>query len=274
MGSRPPSQTSREHPLPLSDLVHDDDLVRRARRQGLIGEIRRGLSNTSESMDCLVLSPSIAPLFGTHGLQRGSTVLITGPHGQGATSLALSLCAGATRSALWIGMLNASRIGLLSASELGVALDHLVLIPQPIEKVATVASALMEACSLVLLGSDRPVARRDADRLQRRAREYRCVLLVLAPPLQARANVPAVTSRQTLWPEVPDTMIEIIGSTCVGINRGPGHLLQRQMRVEVTHRRGSIPLRTHELLLPIDVAQQHFNEELSSHTGTAMHQVG
>jgi hypothetical protein len=69
-------------------------------------------------------------------------------------------------------------------------------------------------------------------------------------------------------------MIEVMESACVGIGRGAGHLLQRQIRVEITHRRGSVPLRTHELLLPSDVTRSHVDEEFSPHARAAMHQVG
>jgi len=233
--------------LPASQVV--DDPLRRARYQALAEEVHRGTRDLSANEQSLVLSPAFAALFESRGLQYGNTVLIGGAQGQGATSLALGLCAGSTRAKHWVGILNLSRVSLLSASELGVALDHLVLIPHPIERVAGAASILMEACSLVLLGADQPVSAHDARRLQRRAREYRCVLLVLAPS-STRAGSSLKVTGQRHWPEIPDTLIEVTKSSCVGIGHGEGHLAGRQIRVEITYRRGSPVREVYELVLP------------------------
>lgn len=268
------SRPHRDRAVLSRDLVRDDDPDRRSRRQELLGGVQRGMRNVPEATERLGLSAPYAPLFGDSGLLRGSTVLITGAHGRGTTSLALGLCVDPTRAALWVGMLNASRVSPLSAFELGVALDHLVFIARPVERVAAVASALMEACSLVVLGNDRPVTRRDAERLQRRAREHRCVLVVLAPSTQASAHSPVAYPRQSLWPDVPDVRIEIIESTCVGIGHGAGHLLQRRIRAEISHRRGREPHRSHELVLPGDTAVWRASEEPSMHTRATVHRVG
>ena len=234
----------------LSGPVVADDPVRRARHQALLEEVHRGARDLSTNAQSLTLLPALGALFGSHGLRCGNTVLIGGVQGQGMTSLAFGLCAGPTRDRRWVGMLNLSRASLLSATELGVALEHLVVIPHPVERVAGTASILMEACSLVLLGSDRPVSVHDARRLQRRAREYHCVLVVLAPPATTRASSSWSVASQRHWPEVPDTLIEITKSTSVGIGHGEGHLSSRQLRVEVAHRRGSSEREVHELIFP------------------------
>ncbi len=239
----------------LADTVVDDP-VRRARHQALLGEVHRGARDLPPDARALMLAPPLAALFGSRGLRGGSTVLIGGVRGHGMTSLAFGLCAGPTRDRRWVGMLNLSRASLVGATELGVALEHLVVIPHPVERVAGAASVLMEACSLLLLGSDRPVSVHDARRLQRRAREYRCVLVVLAPPITLRAGSGSSSSMasQRYWPEVPDTLIEVVKSTAAGIGRGDGHLSSRQLRVEVTHRRSTSVREVHELTFPNDGA--------------------
>jgi len=251
-----------------------DDRRPRARHQALLEEVHRGARDLSARAQSLALLPAFAALFGSRGLRCGTTVLVGGAQGQGATSLALGLCAGPTRAKHWVGILNLSRASLLSASELGVALDHLVVIPHPIERVAGAASILMEACSLVLLGSDRPVSAHDARRLQRRAREYHCVLLVLVPPIPARSSSSLKVAGQRHWPEIPDTLIEVTKSSCVGIGHGEGHLSSRQIRVEIAYRRGPSVPKVHELFLPRAKSRLPSDGEHHAPIHVGLHDVG
>ena len=258
----------------LSDPVVADDPVRRARHQALLGEVHRGTRGLSPDAQGLALLPPLGVLFGPRGLRRGNTVLIGGSRGHGMTSLAFGLCAGPTRDRRWVGMLNLSRASLVAATELGVALEHLVVIPHPVERVAGTASILMEACSLVLLGSDRPVGIHDARRLQRRAREYQCVLVVLTPPIATRTGSSWSTASQRYWPEVPDTLIEVTKSTAVGVGRGDGHLSSRQLRVEVTHRRSTSVREVHELTFPDDGVDRSRDGQDHPFTHVGLHDVG
>lgn len=209
----------------------------------------RGSEDLPSAREVLSLPSTLAPFFGTRGLWRGSTVVVAAGRGQGATSLALSLCAGATRDDLWTGVLNLTRAGLVGAVELGVALDHVAIVPHPIPDVGAAASALMEACAVVLLGADFPVAPHVADRLQRRAREHHCVLLVLASPTGHARNGVSM-SRWSSWPGIPDVFVEVTGSSIAGMSRGPGRFLQRHMSIEVTCRRNAVPVSHHVLSLP------------------------
>ena len=263
----PPVRTLSSGPLVAGDPA------RRARHQALREEVHHGIRDLSVNVRHLALLPELDALFGSRGLRCGNTVLIGGALGQGMTSLAFGLCAGPTRDGRWVGMLNLSRAGLLSATELGVALEHLVVIPHPVERVAGTASILMEACSLVLLGSDQPVSAHDARRLQRRAREHHCVLVVLASPIATRSRSARSVAGQRCWPEVPDTLIEVTRSTSVGIGHGDGHLLGRQLCVEVTHRRTGLEREVYELTLPVDAVQFPPNEQRHSSVHVGLHDV-
>lgn len=259
----------RERP---SQHLSDNAVDRRSRYRALSGEVHRGPRGLRGAGGALALPSQLEPLFPLGGLHRGSTVVVLDGGGQGATSLALSLCAAPTRTGLWVGVLNASRIGFVSAAELGVALDRLVVFPRLVANVGHVASALMEACAVVLLGTDRPIGSRDAERLQRRAREHRCVLLVLSSTGGSYTHAMAAPYRGR-WPEAPDTTIEVTKSAGVGIEHGAGRFLQRRMQVAVTHRRGSTPRSMHDLVLPDVVMPETFEREGRS-SSVRMDRVG
>src|SRR5690242_8664202 len=60
------------------------------------------------------------------GLRRGSTITVAG-----STALALVLLAGPVQAGSWVAAAGVSSLGLAAASELGVALDRLVLVADP-----------------------------------------------------------------------------------------------------------------------------------------------
>jgi hypothetical protein len=255
------------HPLMGLDLSGDP--LRRARQQELIHGVQRGLHRSSIDADLLPITPQLTTLFGEPGLPLGSTVLVAGKVGQGATSLALHLCARVTQESFYVGVVNLSRVGLVGCSELDVALDHLVFIARPTDQVAKVAAMMMESCLLVIVGSDRPVPRRDAERLQRRARERRCVLLVL----DSHAG-----EHRSFWTEVPDITLVVTGGRAVGIGHGGGALLTRELHVEVRYRRllpqGASPFIFLPGLSEHSQSEQRLSEQELTPVLSDMHLVG
>src|SRR4051794_7397459 len=80
----------------------------------------------------LPVLPAFEGLLPGAGLRRGSTVSVSAAPGVGgATSLALSLLAEASRTGSWTVAVGLPSLGLVAADEAGVALERLVLVAAP-----------------------------------------------------------------------------------------------------------------------------------------------
>jgi Zn-dependent alcohol dehydrogenase len=171
------------------------------------------------------------------GLRRGSTVAIIG-----STSLALAVLAGPVQAGSWVAAVGVSSLGLAAASELGVALDRLVLVADPRDAGTEAASwgttiaTLVDAFDAVLVRPGRRAKQRDARRLAARARERGSVLVVLGD--------------EGAWPDAPDVQLSIERADWVGLGAGHGHLRARRVVVVASGRRGAARPRRADLWLP------------------------
>lgn len=110
------------------------------------------------------------------GIRRGATATVEG--GAGSTSLALALGAAASQAGSWVGVVGAPRLGLLAATELGLAPERILVVAElPERSVATAVAALLDAVDVVYVGG--AIAASDARRLVARAREREAVLIPL-----------------------------------------------------------------------------------------------
>ena len=109
------------------------------------------------------------------GIRRGATATVEG--GPGSTSLALALGAAASQAGSWIGVVGAPALGLLAATEMGLAPERLLVVADPGKSVATVVAALLDTVDVVYVRS--AVNPPDARRLVARAREREAVLVPL-----------------------------------------------------------------------------------------------
>ena len=168
-----------------------------------------------------VLEP-LQPLLPDGGLRPGWTTQVGGA---GATSLTLALAAEASRSS-WTALVGLPHIGLRAASELGVDLDHVVVVA---ETTVDVFAAVIDAFDVVI---SCPPPRRKATRINARVRERDAVLLTLGP--------------------TPDADLTIVGSApqWYGIDDGHGHLAARTLDVTVTGRRAAARPRHATIWLP------------------------
>jgi hypothetical protein len=181
----------------------------------------------------LPVLPPLEPLL-PDGLRRGSTVAVGG-----STSLALALVAGASTAGSWTAAAGVSSLGLTAASELGVALERLVVVAAPPPQVwGTVVATLVEAFDVVLARVDRRVRDADARRLTARARDAGSVLVLLLPDARG------------VWPDAPDVRLDITASEWSGIGDGYGHLHARRVEVSATGRRAAARARHTALWLP------------------------
>ena len=177
-----------------------------------------------------VLEP-LQPLF-PEGLRRGSTVGI-----ERSTSLALALVAGSSREGSWLAAVGVSSLGLVAAAELGVDLEHLVVVADPPSSSwGTVVATLVDAFDVVLVRPRRRVGVADARRLTARARERGSVLVVLGDT--------------ATWPDAPDVGLSLASEEWHGIGDGHGHLYARQVVVEAGGRRAAARARRVPLWLP------------------------
>jgi hypothetical protein len=140
----------------------------------------------------------------------------------GGTTLAFALLAAAS-TASWCGAVGPNDPGAVALADMGVDLDHLVLVPNPGPWWPQVAAICLDGMDVVLVCPPGPVRPAVARRLAARARERRAVLVVL--------------SRSRRWPEGPDVRLAVEAGNWRGVEAGHGHLRERRVEVVATGRR-------------------------------------
>lgn len=146
--------------------------------------------------DVLPVHSALAPLFPSGGLKRGT---VAGIHR--STSLLLGVIATAARDGAWLAVVGMPDLGLLAATEWGIDLDHVALIPEPGTESAVVIGALLDGVDIVALGPDTPLTDDDRRRLAARARERGAVLI--SQPAWPGADV-VLTAETRGWEGVSD----------------------------------------------------------------------
>ncbi|HUY29944.1 MAG TPA: hypothetical protein VMV02_02985 [Acidimicrobiales bacterium] len=201
--------------------------------------------------DLLPVLEPFADLLGSSGLRRGGTVVVSGSDVPGATSLLLALLAGPSAGGAWCAVVGAPDLGLVAAAELGVALSHLLLVPEPGRRLAQVAGALLEGCDVVCVRASSALAAPEARRLAARARERRAVLVlatgrtagsagaIAGPARPSRPGAGAGRGAGTGWPGTPDVRLEVTAGRFSGPGQGDGRVTARLVEVVATRRRAA-----------------------------------
>jgi hypothetical protein len=163
--------------------------------------------------------PTHEAFDGLVGLRPGTTLQV------GGTSVALALAAKATEHS-WAALVGLPHVNLRAAAELGVDLNHLVVIPQ---QTVDVFAAVIDAFDIVIAS---PPPQRKARQIAARVRERDACLIVLGP--------------------TPESDLTVIGSNprWHGIGDGHGHLQARTIDVTVTGRRNAARPRHRTIWLP------------------------
>jgi hypothetical protein len=174
----------------------------------------------------LPVPPALVPLFPDGALRRGTTTVVVGQPGHGATTLALALLAAASQSGSWCAAVGLSDPGVVAAAELGVDLRRVVFVPHPGSGWAEAAGDLLPGVDVVLVHPPGRARLTAARHLVARARERSAALVVLVE--QAAA-----------WPEGGDLMLTVGAIEWEGIGQGHGHLRGRRAEVLVSGRRAA-----------------------------------
>lgn len=204
----------------------------------------------------LPVLPAFDGVLPASGLWRGATAaVVAAPGVTGATSLALALAAGASQAGSWVAAVGLGSLGLVAASEMGVAFERLVLVADPgrdRDGWASVVAALVDGFDVVLVaaggagtagsgdaggrgragGRLRPA---DARRLVARVRERGAVLVAVGGDLPGQRSPLQLTVTSSRWE---------------GLGEGWGHLRGRRVAVEAGGRGEAARGRRAELWLP------------------------
>lgn len=202
------------------------------------GVVERASRLTGAETRLLPVLEALEAVLPEGGLRRGTTL---GVGGIGATSLGLALVAHASRDA-WACAVGLPSLGLVWASEIGVALDRLVVVPDPGRQWLPVLAAVADAFDIVVTRPAR-VAARDARKLSARVREQRSVLVCVSG-----------------WPEA-DLHLQTTGARWFGIDGGHGHLAARLLTIRTSGRGAASRPREVSLWLPDEHGRVSLREE-------------
>jgi hypothetical protein len=150
------------------------------------------------------------------GLRPGSVYSLLG-----STSLAMALLAGPSIQGAWCGVAGLPDFGVEAAADFGIALDRLVLVPEPGDLWMPVVAALADVLSVVLACAPAHIAPADAARLGARLRERNSVLVVLGA-----------------WPR-SEAVLQVDGHSWAGLGQGHGHFTRQELHLDVALRGGS-----------------------------------
>jgi membrane protein implicated in regulation of membrane protease activity len=176
----------------------------------------------------LPTNPALADLLPGGALAAGSAYSVID-----STTLALGLLQGPSAAGAWCAVVGMPDLGVEAAAGLGIDLERLVLVPHPGEHWLTVASALIDVVSVLLV---RPGAKRISDgaasKLASRLRQREAVLVVTG-------DWPGSVARLT-----------VSDSSWAGLGSGFGHLTGRQVTVSSASERWQGRAKSRRLWLP------------------------
>lgn len=142
------------------------------------------LEKTSLETRTLPTYPGLGRLLPAGGLQRGSSYAV-----KNSTTLAMAMLAGPSASGAWCAVLGMPEFGVEAAAQLGIDLEHLVLVPEPGEQWLNVAAALVDVVGVLLLQAPGPISAGQSARLSARIRQRGCVLVSAQNWPQAEAEL-------------------------------------------------------------------------------------
>lgn len=149
-----------------------------------------------------------------------------------STSLIMALVGAASADGGWSAVVGLPEFGAEAATNFGIDLARLVLVPSPGDQWLAATAALVDVLPLVVVQPQRSVGDAEASRLSARLRQTGCTLIVAGA-----------------WPQ-SEAALHITGTRWDGLGTGHGYLSGRQLRVDVLGRNGSGRRRSAGLQLP------------------------
>jgi hypothetical protein len=178
----------------------------------------------------MAVPPPLTPIL-PEGLRRGGTTVVTG-----STSLVLAMLAHACAGGAWAAVVGQPTIGLLAASQAGVSLDRLAVVPRPGLEAPTVVAALLDGVDVVVVGPEAALTDADRRKLSARARDRGSVLLSTAD-----------------WPGA-GVVLTVESGRWTGVDAGEGRLRTHELRLVRTGRGSAAVPRALDLTLPLGSA--------------------
>lgn len=175
-------------------------------------ESRMGADRKATEGPALALDEALTPVL-PHGLRRGQVVAV-----EGSTSLMVALAGQASRQGAWTAIVGMPHVGVLAASQRGMDLARLALVPHPGAQAPATLGACLEGMDIVMVGQGIALSDADRRRLSARARERGCVMVVAGPWPGAHL---VLTVERTRWR---------------GLGAGEGRLRDRDVTVAVSGR--------------------------------------
>lgn len=165
------------------------------------------------------------------GLQRGWTTRVGGS--ASARALAWALLGEITTAGRWVAAVNVDGISLAAASELGVAVERVLVVQNATQDVwSATIGALVGAVDVVVFTEPRHRVRPSEYRqIASRCRERGTVLMELASDPSQRSGRFGAGQLQY------DMSFTVDPATWDGVGHGHGHLHARNLKVEVSGRR-------------------------------------
>jgi hypothetical protein len=164
----------------------------------------------------LPVLPELSRVLPGRGLRRGSTVAVsTAPSvwPAGGSSLVLALLTEASRAGSWCAVVGVPAFGAVAATEAGIALDRLALVPNPGPEWPTVVAALLDGLDVVVAAVPATTSPTIVSRLAARTRQRGSVLVPYGR-----------------W-EGADVTLRVLRGAWEGLGRGRGRLRCRQVTI-------------------------------------------
>ncbi|WP_251858177.1 hypothetical protein [Herbiconiux sp. L3-i23] len=161
----------------------------------------------------LATSPMFAGLL-PDGMMRAGAAYSIG----GSLTLAMSMLAAPSAAGAWCGVVGVPEFGAQAAIARGIDLSRLVLVPDPGDHWLTVASALADVLTVVVVRPPRRVSDADAGRLAARLRKRDAALISLGE-----------------WPG-SEARLTVTANEWSGLGDGHGMITGRRMQVEAEFR--------------------------------------
>lgn len=166
--------------LPLSDLAPDPRFGELSRLRAEISRMQRRRADDP----LLPLDPAFAGLLPEGGLRTGAAYCV-----EPSPRLLGALLAPPSRRGSWCAIIGMPTIGVEALAGFGVALDRLLLVPDPGQRWLTVTTALSEVVPLIAVRPQGRVREADAARLNARLRDRGCTLMVTGPWPESQATI-------------------------------------------------------------------------------------